>query len=97
MLNLQVHIGRQNSGNFECGLCDYVGNTLENLETHHLTCEVYTCKWCKESFYNLNNVKDHLKAKHMKHLRNTEVEHIKMDKKDFENVTIKTWKADYLF
>ena len=96
LLNLQVHIGKQHSGNFECGLCDYAGNTLDNLETHYLTCEVYTCKRCTESFYNLSNVKDHLKAKHMKHIRNTEVEHIKMDKKYFENVTSKTWEANCL-
>ena len=96
LLNLQVHIGKLHSGNFECGLCEYVGNTEENLETHYLTCEVYICKRCNESFYNLSNVKDHLKAKHMKHIRNIEVEHIKMDKKDFENVTSKTWEANYL-
>ena len=64
LLNLQVHIGKLQSWNFECGLCDYVGNTVDNLERHHLTCEVYTCKRCIESFYNLSNVKDHLKAKH---------------------------------
>ena len=39
-------------------------------------------------------LRDHRKAKHMKHIRNTEVEHIKMDKKDFENVTSKTWEAN---
>ena len=32
LLSLQVHIGKQHSGHFECGLCDYVGSTLDNLE-----------------------------------------------------------------
>ena len=52
--------------NFECGLCGYFGNDLENLELHQFTCEKFTCTHCDLTFKNIGEVKSHLSQEHPK-------------------------------
>jgi uncharacterized Zn-finger protein len=47
---MEVHGGKCFNTNFECVLCD----TLENLETHLASCEVYECGK-REKRYNRND------------------------------------------
>ena len=90
-LSLEVHAGKAHSGNFECALCGFTGKDIIDLETHLLTCETYSCIYCfsaEETFYSVSDVKTHLTNKHPKHIKNTEIEHIKMDRKNSERTSI---------
>ena len=39
------HTGKDHSPTFECGICDLEVNTLEKLEIHIGSCEVYQFKF----------------------------------------------------
>ena len=44
---MEVHVGKCRTENFECGLCQYTCETLEGLELHLASCEVYECENCE--------------------------------------------------
>ena len=98
-LSLEVHAGKKHSGNFECALCGFSGSDLEHLETHLHTCERFTCTYCHKNttFSNIPDLKSHLSSQHPKHLKHTEILHIKMDRKDSEKVSTRTVYASYFF
>ena len=96
-LSLEVHSGKKHSGNFECGLCGYKGEDIDSLETHIHTCETYTCKYCEITFQNITDMKSHLSSRHPKHIKHTDIDHIKMDRKNSEKVSINTLPGNYLF
>ena len=49
-LGMEVHVGKEHADGFDCGLCGFKEQSLENLETHLSTCEVYDCGYCDERF-----------------------------------------------
>ena len=59
-LSMEVHIGKEHSDGFECGLCNSTETTLENLEIHFLTCEIFVCAECDERIMTLDGVKKHI-------------------------------------
>jgi hypothetical protein len=61
-----VHSGKCSVNDFECGLCDLKTDTLENLETHLASCEVYECEECETCYNDLNDIKLHLENDHNK-------------------------------
>ena len=60
-LSLEVHHGKCHTEDFECGLCDYKANSLENLNTHLTTCESYECDNCYFRVKTLAAIEDHVK------------------------------------
>ena len=52
-LTMQVRLGKKHGEKFECGLCGFVANNLENRDIHLFTCEIYIClkrrEWNSES------------------------------------------------
>ena len=58
--SMHVHIGKAHSEKLECGLCEIEIDTLENLETHLITCEIYECNHCYFSSKNLSQMKTHV-------------------------------------
>jgi hypothetical protein len=42
---MKVHLGKHHSEKYKCGLCDLETASLENLETHLNTSEVFQCEW----------------------------------------------------
>jgi hypothetical protein len=59
-LTMEVHLGKEHDPNFECGLCGFVATTLENLELHLFTCEIYICDSCRLRFKSIPDLKKHL-------------------------------------
>ena len=57
---MDVHSGKCHAENFECGLCEFPTNNLEDLETHLFTCEMYECNACYERRTRLADLIDHL-------------------------------------
>ena len=54
---MEVHIGKTHADIFECGLCGYEVETLEKLDIHLFTCEVYICSKCDFLEKSLSEVK----------------------------------------
>ena len=93
-LSLYVHEGKTHSGDFECGLCGFVAGTLEKLEIHLHTCEIYICcDICK----NISEVKKHLKEKHTNWLKETNITHAKISREDSDLVETKDLKGTTFF
>ena len=61
---MEVHAGKTHADSFECGLCSYNSETIENLELHLITCEVYICGKCDLREKNLSELKKHAKKEH---------------------------------
>ena len=61
---MEVHIGKCNSNNYECGFCDAKFNDLPSLELHLRTCEIYECSVCYRKDKNLNDMKKHFVNDH---------------------------------
>ena len=85
---MQVHGGKCSTTNFECGLCDLQIETLENLETHLASCEVYECDECEKRHKNLSDMKHHLENVHNK---NATFFHLKMNRIVKEKVDCKKY------
>ena len=63
-IEMEVHVARTHGENYECGLCDFVTQDLETLDTHLKTCETYICEICNEKISQLPEVKAHFEKKH---------------------------------
>ena len=61
---MEVHLGKFDSEQYDCGLCDYVATRLENLETHLFTCETYQCDKCDIRSNKISDMKTHIKNNH---------------------------------
>ena len=59
-LTMEVHMKKCHSENITCVLCEYVAKSIENLEMHQFTCEVYKCDECTNISKTLKEVKDHV-------------------------------------
>ena len=85
---MEVHGGKRSTNNFECGLCDLPMNSLENLETHLASCEVYECDNCEKRYKSLSDIKLHLEKEHNKE---TTFFHLKMNRIIKEKVDCKKY------
>ena len=63
-LGMEVHIGKEHADGFDCGLCGFKEQSLENLETHISTCEVYDCGHCDDRLKTLDCTKEHMRKNH---------------------------------
>jgi hypothetical protein len=63
---MEVHNGKCCVSDFYCGLCEMKADTLENLETHLVSCEVYECEECEKRLTKLSDMKLHLEDDHSK-------------------------------
>ena len=61
---MEVHFGKTHSDNLECGLCEVQMDTLENLEMHLFTCEIYVCCSCFLKGKSLSELKSHVVNEH---------------------------------
>ena len=84
---MNVHLGKQHSENYECGLCDSEYKNLEDLELHLFTCERYECYQTKCHFnvQTIREIKDHIREKH----EAGSFIHLKMNRKNFIEVDTK--------
>ena len=85
-LTMEVHHGKCHTDDFECGLCDYKAENIENLQTHLITCESYECENCFFRVHHLSQMEVHMDEKHEQ--QNLNIIHGKIDRKN-ENI-IKT-------
>ena len=97
-LCLNVHEGKEHSEEYECGLCDFKAGSLENLETHLHTCEIYTCcHYLDNNCRTVTDIKKHLKEKHTNWLKDTFVTHSKISRTDINLVETKRIKGSTFF
>ena len=92
-ITMEVHLGKVHSDKYECGLCDFEAMTLENLELHLFSCEVYKCNYCEKKFKCIKDVKDHIEE--MKYSGGYEfIIHLKMDRNSPNEVSDKSYRSD---
>ena len=95
-LEMEVHIGKDHSDGFECGLCNSTENTLENLEVHFLTCEIFVCGDCDERIKTLDGIKKHINEEHSPITEYSIFFHSKLSTDNFSEVKTKSHYFKYL-
>ena len=84
---MEVHLGKGCLEYLECGLCEVIFETIDLLQTHLNTCEVYECGRCSDRFETLSEVKRHAEEEHEDCQK---VHHLKIDREDNSTVSIKS-------
>ena len=75
----------------ECGMCESLFESLESLETHLDTCEIYECNHCYFTSQNESKMKDHVVKEHGS---NGKLLHMKMAGEKFDEVYVKTYTSN---
>lgn len=86
---MEVHHGKHHSDVFECGICDYKAETLENLEIHLVTCEMFDCLYCDFTVKSLSEFKKHTTKEHNPGKYHA-LHHYKMDRTNQNEVCCNT-------
>ena len=89
----------QHEGGFAhpSGLCEYVANNLEALDTHLFTCEIYECYYEEERFKSLRDLKTHFETEHPTKNTNYKFIHAKQDRENVEEIVCKDHFSQDLF
>ena len=97
-LSLKVHVGKEHSGDHECGLCGFSAASNEQLKIHLHTCEIYICcASSDETCKTISEIKKHLTEKHKNWLKETIVTHAKISRTNSESVDTKNKKGSTFF
>ena len=88
---LEVHIGKNHSEKFTCGLCENIFTSREHLETHLNTCEIYRCSKCEKKESTLPRMKDHVITEHDSEMY-LMIDNFKISREDSEDMT---WRDFY--
>ena len=88
---MEIHIGKCNSNNYECGLCDEKFDDLTTLELHLRSCEIYECSECYKKDKDLNDMKKHFVNDHAECKEGSDIiQHLKIDSENLSEVIIKS-------
>ena len=82
---MEVHIGKYHAVDFECALCEFKAKSLDELELHMFTCEVYMCETCEIRVKTLKAIKTHIADD--RKAKNGNFTHLKMDRADSNEVS----------
>ena len=98
---MDVHTGKYHTDIFECGICEYVAATEEDLEMHIFTCEIYHCTGtygkfpkaveCTMQSKNFSEMKRHLEKEHDE---DTTIKHVKISKNNPDEVGYTNYYLD---
>ena len=96
---MQIHFGKNhNSGNIECGLCDFQAKDLECLEMHLKTCEIYECANCIKVFKHLSDIRKHMTDKeNVDSCGLSNIFHVKIDRNNSSEASYKEYTQKELF
>ena len=61
---MEMHIKKFYSDKILFGLCNYEATSIEDLETHNLTCESFRCCECNNICESILDIKDHIVKEH---------------------------------
>ena len=86
-LTMEVHTGKCHSEKLECGLCDYKAKSMECLETHISTCEIYECDNCYLRVTKISDIKAHMDEIHES--ENVKIIHGKQDRTNEQEIDSK--------
>ena len=94
---MEVHIGKKHSDLFDCGLCATETKSLENLNIHLSTCEMYKCEDCDLRLKSLSEIKKHVETKHFKYRHCKTIIHLKQNRSDPDAIDEKPYESSELF
>ena len=89
--SMEIHLGKCNVEEFECGLCESKFKSEEEIDTHLKTCEVYECSDCYIRYKTLGETKKHLKNYHETEAIFQSLHHLKMERDDISKVKFKRY------
>ena len=95
--SMEVHIGSVHNEHFECGLCDFVAGTVDALEMHLFTCEIYEYCECEVRYNTLAEMKHHVCEYHTKGKTFLKIIHAKQNRKNKEEITCTQYYNHTLF
>ena len=81
---MEVHVGKQHSEIFECGLCNFEAKDIEALNLHLTTCQIYVCEDHYYRTQHMHDIREHLKDKHSNDF--SLIIHAKINLKDPETI-----------
>ena len=96
-IEMEVHIGKKHSDQFDCGICGFEIKTLEDLNIHLTTCEMYKCEECDLRVKSLSEIKKHVENEHSKWKKLQAIIHIKQNRNDSEVVDEISYRSGTLF
>ena len=79
------------SHTFKCEICEFKAENKEMFDIHLSTCELYECSTCQYSHKRLSEIKRHCASEHKE---KTGINHLKMDRENFVEVTCKGYWSD---
>ena len=84
-----IHVSRKHSEKFECELCKYEAQDLENLDLHMFTCEMYRCEKCDYKCNSISDIRTHINKVHgnANDKRDVFLEHFKQCRKNSDEIT----------
>ena len=68
-------------------MCDFKAKNINKLNTHISTCESYDCDECNFRVKTLSSIRTHMEEVHVE-TENVKINHLKLDRKDDNFVTI---------
>ena len=94
LVSMEVHVGKYHSESYDCGLCSSEVGSLENLETHLRTCEIYQCDDCEIRMKSISEIKEHVTEIHKR--ESLWINHLKMDRNNFSEISDKSYLSSKL-
>ena len=95
-VSMEVHVSKVHFEKKECGMCEYEAKDLEALELHLVTCQIYECKYCRERWQSISDIKKHISKEH-KGQEFLRILHAKIDISNSDEVICKTYLKLELF
>ena len=94
---MEVHLGKKHSDQFNCGICEFEAKSFENLKIHLTTCEMYRCERCDSKLTTLKDMKEHIETEHLEIKGYINVVHMKQSRSDCEIIDERSHRAEGLF
>ena len=94
---MEVHIGKTHSDRIECGICEIETESIEQLDTHLFSCEVYQCDECKKKFKTIFDIKKHIQEMKYNNWNSGGygyIHHLKIDRNNSNEVSDKLYRSD---
>ena len=74
------------------GICEYRTESIEHLEVHLTTCEMYLCDSCEIRMNNLSNMKTHIEKEH----KEKWLIHLKMNRNNINEVDNNLYRTNQI-
>ena len=90
---MEIHVEKEHTNPFECGICNYKANSHQDIEIHLFTCKIYKCYKCDYKERSINAIKKHTEKNNGSSDHN-KLHHMKMNRNNPNEVCDKVYHFD---